>query len=140
MIQSHLMGDIEDHFELAVNDFNETKSQNCVGLVKAFLRNIRGVRSDIYIQSAHRLGKPVAGSQRAMTAKIPQSDQRKLIFQNANRQKVTRHYISQQLPASRSERRQFALPEYKTLKGDVRNKAVLAQDKPFVKPSSRHNI
>ena len=73
------------------------------------------------------------GKQRAIIARIPQSTQKSLIFQNTNRLRDTRHFISQQLPPSRSERRQFALPQFKELKADPRNKAVLSQDKLFVK-------
>ena len=47
----------------------------------------------IYIQSAHRLGR-ANGDQRSMIARIPESHQRSLIFQNANRLRDTRHSIS----------------------------------------------
>ena len=51
------------HFNPAVNDLNEAKSENCVGLVKAFRKNTLGITSGIYTHSAYRLGKPAAGSQ-----------------------------------------------------------------------------
>ena len=41
------------HPDPAMNDFNEAKSENCVGLVKEFLRKILDITSDIYIQSDH---------------------------------------------------------------------------------------
>jgi hypothetical protein len=117
------------NFDQEVQQFNESQGENCVELVRAFLHDILGITNKIYIQSAHRLGRPNVGKR----AKIPEALQRSLIFQNANRLRDTRHYISQQMTPARSERRQFALPEYKELKGDVRNKAVLTQDKLFVK-------
>jgi hypothetical protein len=120
-------------FDPSVNDFKECKSENCVALVRAFLRNILGITEDIYIQTAHRLGKASPANQRAMIARIPQSEQRTLIFRNANRLRDTHHYISQQLPPSCSERKQFTLPDYTQLKSDVRNTAVLTQDTLFVK-------
>ena len=118
------------NFDPAAIDFKEAKGENCVGLVLAFLRNVLGITDNVYIQTAHRIGK---SAYRPMIARIPQSAQRSMIFKHANRLKDTRHYISQQLTPARSERRQFALPDYKQLKSDVKNKAVLAQDKLFVK-------
>jgi len=62
-------------------------------------------------------------------AKIPQTT---LIFHNPNGLKDTRHYIAQQLPASRSDQRQFKLPESNALKCGACKKAVLTHDKLFV--------
>lgn len=83
------------------------------------------ITSNVYVQAAHRLGKATSDRSRAIIARIPDSDQRSLVFRNANRLKDTHHYISQQIPPSRAERKQLVLPEYKALKNDSRNKAVL---------------
>lgn len=114
-------------FDPECDEFKVVKGENCAELVRAFLRNILGLTVPIYIQSAHRVADG------RMIARIPESAQRSLIFKNANRLRDTRHYLSQQMPPGRSERRQFALPYYKDMKADGRNKAVLAQDKLYVR-------
>ena len=79
------------------------------------------------------MGKTITGQSRAIIARIPDSNQKSLIFKNANRLHDTQHFISQQMPPSFTERRQFAMPEYQKLKSDPRSKAVLSQDKLYVK-------
>ena len=68
-----------------------------------------------------------------MIARIPDSLARTAIFNNVSRFRDTQHYIQQQMPPSQSERRQFALTDFKSLKTDPKNKAILTQGKLFVK-------
>lgn len=143
--QQQMANDLEDlksrgmkdnviiRFDPAVVDYKEVQGENCVALVGSFFTNVMGITSKVYVQSAHRLGKITPDRSRAIIARIPDSDQRSLVFRNANRLKDTRHFISQQIPPSKAERKQLVLPEFKTLKTDSRNKAVLYQDKLFVK-------
>ena len=118
---------------LTIPDFAEAKNENGVELFRAFLARVLNIHDNIYIQSAHRLGKFAAGKQRPMIARIPVTAERSLIFRSANRLRDTKHFISSQMPPSRAERKQFALTEFKAKKADVTNKAVLRQDKLFVK-------
>ena len=120
-------------FDDTSDDYKEAHGENCVALTGSFLTDVMGITSNVYIQSAHRLGKAFPDKSRPIIARIPDSDQRALVFRNANRLRDTHHYISQQIPPSIAERKQLVLPEYKALKNDNRNKAVLSQDKLFVK-------
>jgi FtsZ-binding cell division protein ZapB len=145
IVQSHLVDEIESlksrsmsdnlifRFDPTATDYNEVKDETCTALVRAFIKNVLGIQTDIYVQSSHRLGKAITGTQRPIIARIPQAAQRALILQNAPRLRNTKHGIHSQLPASTVERRQLILPDYKELKKDIRNKAVLTQDKMYVK-------
>ena len=142
--QSQLQDEVEDlkarsmkdnviiNFDPEVPDYQEAKGESSVEIVHAFLHQVLGI-TDIYVSTAHRLGKAISGKSRPMIARIPDSGQRSSIFKNANRLRDTRHFISAQIPPSRSERKQFAMPEYKAKKEDPNNRAVLQQDKLFVR-------
>ena len=143
-LQGQLVNDIEDiksrsmkdniiiNLDHTVTDYREAKGENCAELVRSFLLKTLGI-TKVYISSAHRLSKPVHGKTRPMIARIPNSEDRATIFKNAYRLKDTKHYISQQMPPSRAERRQFAMAEYKDKKTDDQNRASLVQDKLYVK-------
>ena len=105
-----------------------------MSLTKAFFASMMGFsEDDVYIPTAHRLGKFTPGKQRAMIACIPDAGTRSKIFKNANRLSKTNHYICSQIPPSMDERKQFVLPEYKAKKADVNNKATLRQGKLLIK-------
>jgi hypothetical protein len=143
-LQGQLMNDIEDiksrsmreniivNFAHAASEYQEAKGENCQELVRVFLENTLSI-TKVYISSAHRLSQHVHGKTRPMIARIPDSNQRALVFKNAHRLKNTKHYISQQMPPSRTERRHFAMDEYKAKKADEQNRATLIQDKLYVK-------
>jgi hypothetical protein len=142
--QSQLQHEVEDlkarsvrdniifNFDADVSDYQEAAGENCVHIVNAFLHQVLGI-SKVYVSSAHRLGKISAGHSRPMIARIPDSSQRADIFKNAKRLHSTKHFISAQIPPSRSERKQFAMPEYKAKKEDPNNRAMLRQDKLYVR-------
>ena len=81
-IQQSLMNELDDlksrsmrdniffNFDPAAIDLKEAKGENCVGLVLVFLRNVLGITENVYIQTAHRIGK---SANRPMIARIPQS-------------------------------------------------------------------
>ena len=113
------------NFDPEVPDYQEAKGESCVDIVHAFLYQVLGI-TDIYVSTAHRFGKSISGKSRPMIACIPDSCQRSSICE-------TGHFISAQIPPSRSERKQFAMPEYKAKKEGPNNRAVLQQDKLFVR-------
>jgi len=51
----------------------------------------------------------------------------------ATRLKATKYFVQQQMPPSKSERKQFALPEFKALKEDTANTAKFRQEQLYVK-------
>ena len=120
-------------FDRTVTDYKEVSGENCTELIKAFLKNVLAINDDIYIQNAYRLGKYMQGKQRPILATIPDGDDKYHIFKNISRLKNTGHFINQQMPASNTERRQFAMKEYQSKKADVRNKAMMKQDKLIIK-------
>ena len=107
VIQASLLDEIEDlksrsmranlifSFDPALSDYKESQGEDCVELVRSFLCDILGISSAVYIQSAHRLGRPTSGKSRAIIARIPETAQRSLIFRN--RLRDTHHFVSQQM-------------------------------------------
>ena len=114
-------------------NYHEADGEDCGGLVSSFISDIMGVTANIYIQSAHRLGPKNLNKQRSIIARIPNGRHRSIVFNNASRLRGTSHYITNQIPPSQQERRQFVLPEFKSRKADKNNKAVLKQDRLFVR-------
>ena len=128
-----MRNNIKIFFDPTVSEYREAKGENCVSLTKAFFASVMGVSEDeVYIPTAHRLGKFTPGKQRAMIACIPDAGTRSKIVKNANRLSKTNHYICSQIPPSMDERKQFVLPEYKAKKADVNNKATLRQGKLLI--------
>ena len=85
------------------------KNDNCVTLVKSFLWRVMNIpESNVYVQDAHRLGTYTPGKQRPVIARLPESEPRKV---NTNRLRDTRHFISSQMPPSKSERKPFVMPQ-----------------------------
>ena len=73
------------------------------------------------------------GKHRPIIARIHDSQTRSSIFKNVSRLADTGHFVQQQMPPSRVERKQFALPTYLDLKKDKKNKAVLSKGTLYVK-------
>ena len=142
--QTHLINEIEDlkarsmrdnvviNFDPDCQDDHEVKNEDGMALASAFFSNVLGVKQ-VYVPPAHRLGKPIAGRQRPLIVRIPNSSDRSRIFQNATRLKDTRHFISSQIPPSRTERKLFALPVFQSKRDDPQNRASLKQDKLYIR-------
>ena len=71
MAMNQMAGDIESmksrsmrdniiiNFDPSVDDYKESDGEDCSELAAAFMHNVMGVTSTIYIQAAHRLGRHV---------------------------------------------------------------------------------
>ena len=124
------------YLEDSYTDGHESRGENCVEIVRAFLHRIMGIDSSKFlITVAHRVGKRVAGKSRPILAKIPVASEIDAIMRNTNRLRDTKHFISRQMTAKQRERKQFVLPKYTSLKGDRENKASLSGDRLYVNGS-----
>jgi len=72
-------------------------------------------------------------TQRGEVVEMPGCTQCGEVVAMPNRLRGTRHYISSQMPPSKSERKQFVMPLYKSMKADPANQAKIQQEKLIVK-------
>jgi len=142
--QSQLQNEIEDlksrsmrenlifNFNPNAVDYKEAKNEDCVKKIHAFLRNILNI-TDVYISTAHRLGAFVPGSNRPIIARVMDGSKRGEILKSNSRLRDTGHYINSQIPPSRAERKQFALPDYKIKKEKKDNRAEFRNERLFIR-------
>ena len=120
------------NFKPSSQNYAESKTEDSVLMISGFLDRELGI-TGVYIQSAHRLGKYAPDKLRPMIARIPDSANRMKILRANSRLTGTGYFITQQIPSSATERKLFALPEYKLKKENVQNNAILRMDKLYVR-------
>jgi hypothetical protein len=133
-LQSHSMkNNIIINFDRSDNVFKESGSENPIAVVRQFFSDVMGIAnaSKLSIPNAHRLG-PNTGGIRAMIVKLPVAAEFTLVMSKAKSLKGTHHFISQQLPPGKRERKQFTLPLYKDVKQDKQRQARIVQDRLYV--------
>jgi len=110
-------------------------NETCVDVVRNFLTSVMHVpgAKDFYIPVAHRLGNKRSGHTRSIIAKFPIAIELSTVLRHGNRLRDTRHYVHRQLPPAVTERKNFALDEFKEKKRDVANNAKLINEKLFIK-------
>ncbi|KAK2141414.1 hypothetical protein LSH36_1105g00058 [Paralvinella palmiformis] len=112
------------NFDKTNADCNEAEGENCIALVKHFLATVMSVPNAqlIYVPVAHRLGQRRPGRIRPILAKFPNVNELQTVPKHTNRLRGTKHFVQRQMPPDVTERKNFALDEFKVERGDVQNK------------------
>ena len=122
-MKENLIFSFDDSYE----EGKEVIGENCVSIIKAFLSNVLAIdEPDMFIPTAHRLGKRFGTKTRPIIARFPVVSQLHQVLHNSNRLRDTKHYITRQLTPTESERKQFIIPKFLELKKDPKNKAKLS--------------
>ncbi len=112
-IKSRSMKDnIIFHFHSENENYKEPDGEDIGGLVGSFLSNVMGIKSNIHVQSAHRLGAKIHNKQRPIIIRIPNGCHRSIIFHNASRLHDKPHYITHQIPPFKQEKQNTLLRQY----------------------------
>jgi hypothetical protein len=92
----------------------EQRDENCVDIVRKFMRDVLKVPSanKLSIAVAHRLGSANGKGHKPIIARFPVAADVDLIMSNVRTLKGTRHFINRQLPPDKRERKQFAMSEF----------------------------
>ena len=94
------------NLDSSYTDGKEAQGENCVEIIRAFLRIIMGVEfSKFLVVIAHRIGKRHPDKSRPILAKPPVASEIDAIMRNTMRLRDTNHFISRQMTA-RQERTQ----------------------------------
>ena len=102
--------------------YKEGKDENTTSKFHTFLDKEPHVRdaTRIDIPRGHRMGRAINGYNRMMIAKVPNEDDKRRIFANANVLNNTVYSISHQIPQEIEERRIFGWQLYKKARREGR--------------------
>ena len=102
--------------------YKEDKDENTTSKFQTFLDKELHIHdaTRIDIPRAHRMGRAINGYNRMMIAKVPNEDDKRRIFANANVLNNTDYSISHQIPQEIEERRIFGWQLYKKARQEGR--------------------
>jgi hypothetical protein len=121
------------NFDRSSSCFKEKSNENYIAVARLFFSDVMGISTaaKLSIPTAHRLG-PNSGMSRPMIVKLPIAAEFSLVMSKVKSLSGTHHFITQQLPPTTRERKQFTLPMFKAVRQDKTRQARIVQDRLYV--------